>query len=45
MKRGSKVVYCPDCGACHLASAMRRVLGGWSILCRVCGELPWRARS
>lgn len=41
--RGSKVVYCPKCRAPHFASAMRRVLGGWLIGCRYCGEVLWRA--
>jgi hypothetical protein len=43
-RRGSLVVYCPDCGAVHLASAIRRVLGGWQVACRFCGVVPWRAR-
>jgi transcription elongation factor Elf1 len=41
---GSKVVTCPQCGAVHLASVMRRVLGGWALVCRFCGVVPWRAR-
>lgn len=43
-KRGSRVVFCPNCGACHLASAVARILGGWALSCRNCGEVPWRAR-
>jgi uncharacterized protein YbaR (Trm112 family) len=44
MKRGSKIIICPECGTPHLAYAMRRVPFGWAIVCRVCGEVPWRAR-
>jgi hypothetical protein len=44
MRPGSLIITCPDCGTPHLALAKRRVLGGWSLACRVCGVVLWRAR-
>jgi len=44
VRSGSAIVSCPDCGAPHLASAMRRPRGReWQIACRYCGLVPWRA--
>lgn len=41
--KGSRVVYCPDCGAPHLARVMARRRGAWWIRCRFCGPVAWRA--
>ena len=43
MRRGSAVVYCPDCDTPHLAAAMERRDGAWTIHCRICGPVVWRA--